>query len=258
LRKIVWFSCGAASAVAAKIATQQYDDCLVAYCDTSSTEHPDNLRFLRDVEKWIGQPILMLKSDKYKDTWDVWNKTRYLVGVAGARCTSELKRAVREKFQREDDIHVFGYTLEERHRAERFEKSYPELDAQWILIENELSKDDCLGFLWKAGIEIPAMYKLGFRNNNCIGCVKGSSGYWVKTRKIFPEVFKRMALLERELNVAINKKYVKGERVRVFLDELPENAGRYEDEPDISCGIMCQSAYDGLEIEPIELPECET
>ena len=82
------------------------------------------------------------------------------------------------------------------------------------------------------------MYLMGYRNNNCIGCVKGQSGYWNKIRKDFPDVFDRMAKKERELNAAINKKYVKGKRIRVFLDELDPNAGRYEEEK-ISCGLFC-------------------
>lgn len=49
-RTLVWFSCGAASAVAAKLAVQKYGAaCEVVYCDTLSTEHPDNGRFLTDV-----------------------------------------------------------------------------------------------------------------------------------------------------------------------------------------------------------------
>ncbi len=207
-RKVVWFSCGAASAVTAKLAVKKYGkDCVVAYCDTSATEHPDNLRFLVDIERWIGVPILRLKSAKYEDTWDVWNKTRYLVGIAGARCTSELKRAVRVEFEEDGDIQMLGYTVDKKHRAERFDQQNPEVTTEWILIDEKLTKEDCLGLLWKAGIEIPTMYKMGYTNNNCIGCVKGQSGYWNKIRVDFPDVFDRMAKLERDLNVAINKRY---------------------------------------------------
>jgi hypothetical protein len=96
--------------------------------------------------------------------------------------------------------------------------------------------------LYEAGIEIPAMYKLGYTNNNCIGCVKGQQGYWNKIRIDFPEVFERMAKLERELNVAINKTYAgDGKRKRVFLDELDPQAGRYTMEPNIECGVLCMN-----------------
>jgi len=82
---------------------------------------------------------------------------------------------------------------------------------------------------------------MGYKNNNCIGCVKGGAGYWNKIRVDFPNVFKRMARQERKMNVAINKRYAGGERKRVFLDELPPDMGNYFQEPDISCGPHCQA-----------------
>ena len=96
MRKLVWFSCGAASAVAAKLATEKYTDCEVLYCDTLAYEHPDNVRFIKDVEQWINQPVIILKSDEYKDIYDVFEQTGWLVGVSGARCTTELKKNVRK------------------------------------------------------------------------------------------------------------------------------------------------------------------
>ena len=62
-RVLVWFSCGAASAVAAKLAVDKYgDQCEVLYCDTLAYEHPDNPRFMADVAAWIGKDIKLLKS----------------------------------------------------------------------------------------------------------------------------------------------------------------------------------------------------
>ena len=58
--------------------------------------------------------------------------------------------------------------------------------------------------------------------------------------KHFPEVYARMAKVERELDAAINKSYSgDGKRKRVFLDEL--DVDRYIDEPvpEMSCGLSC-------------------
>ena len=91
------------------------------------------------------------------------------------------------------------------------------------------------------------MYKLGYNNNNCIGCVKASNlGYWNKIRKDFPEVFDRMSKVERELNATINKKYVKGERIRVFLDELDPDAGKDMEMPEVQCGIICINEFEDM------------
>jgi hypothetical protein len=92
------------------------------------------------------------------------------------------------------------------------------------------------------------MYKLGYNNNNCIGCVKGQAGYWNKIRVDFPEAFAKMAAQERKMNVAINKTYAgDGLRKRVFLDELDPAAGRGVKQPDIECGVLCVSGDSGYE-----------
>jgi 3'-phosphoadenosine 5'-phosphosulfate sulfotransferase (PAPS reductase)/FAD synthetase len=192
-RLLCWFSCGATSAVAIKLALKKYSHlpALIAYCDTGS-EHPDNLRFIKDCERWYGQEIHILKSSKYQDIWDVFLKTRYLVGPRGARCTSELKKMVRHKVENPiDDLQVFGFDSSEVARANRFRENNPEVNLCVPLIDENISKLDCLLTLEAEGIDIPLMYRLGFRNNNCIGCVKGGIGYWNKIRRVFPEVYER-------------------------------------------------------------------
>ena len=215
----------------------------MGYCaGVESAEHPDNERFLRDCERWFRRPVLKLYSDKYADPWDVWERTRWLVGVAGARCTTELKKLVRRAYQREGDVQVFGFAAGEEARAQRFVENNPEIDARFPLIERGLRHADCEAMLTAEGIALPAMYLLGYKNNNCIGCVKGGAGYWNKIRGDFPETFARMATLERKLDVSILKRTVAGERVRLFLDELPPAMGRYEAEPSIECGAGCEAA----------------
>lgn len=240
-RVLAWFSCGDASAVASKLAVEKYGDrCEVLYCDTFAYEHPDNRRFFDDVQRWLGREIKVLRSGKYTDIYDVFQKTRWLVGVGGARCTTELKKNVRKAYQQVDDLHVFGFTSEEGARIDKFWKENPELYAEFPLHSAGLTKADCHRIVREAGIELPAMYRLGYKNNNCIGCVKGQAGYWNKIRRDFPEAFEKMARIERELNAAINKSYAgDGKRKRVFLDELDPNAGRYAAEPDIECGVLC-------------------
>jgi hypothetical protein len=243
-RVVCWYSCGAASAVATKLTLEKYPDAKVVYCDTGS-EHKDNKRFIVDCEKWFSKSIEILKSEKYVDTWDVFKKTRYLAGVNGARCTTELKKVLRHKYQLPTDVQVFGFTNEEIERARKFKENNHEVELYLPLIQNNLSKQDCFKIITEAGIELPAMYKLGYKNNNCIGCVKGQAGYWNKIRVDFPEVFQRMSDMEIELNVALNKSYAgDGKRKRVFLKDLDPTAGRYQSEPSLSCGVLCDPVKD--------------
>lgn len=245
-RIVCWFSCGAASAVAAKLAVEKYGErCTVVYCDTMSSEHPDNARFFADVEQWLGVPILKIRSEKYASVEQVFEKRRYMSGIAGAICTTELKKVPRMAWQQADDVHVWGYTSEEQDRIEAFEQNNPELRLEWILRDNNIGKKWCLYLLEHAGIRLPKMYALGFEHNNCLGCVKATSpDYWRKVRRLFPDVFAERARVSREINCKLVR--VNGERV--FLDELPEedNYGLWATiqtvQEQISCGPMCAPA----------------
>lgn len=240
-RIICWFSCGATSAVAAHLTLKNNDPDRVhiVYCDTGS-EHPDNARFLADCERWYGRKIEIIKSTEYANVDEVIEKRRYISGIAGAPCTGELKRKPRLAYQRPDDIHIFGYHIDERPRLKRFIEANPELTVEAPLIDAYLNHNDCLALLAAVGIEIPTMYKLGFGNNNCQACVKTDSpGYWNLTRTHFPEVFARRAAQSRELGVRMVK--VHGDRI--YLDELPPDVmGNYGAEPATECNIFCQIA----------------
>lgn len=219
-RIVSWFSCGAASAVATKLAISQAPGPVeIAYCETGS-EHPDNERFFADCEHWFGQAITRLKSEKYVDTWDVWERRRYLAGISGAPCTVEMKVSPRLLFQRPTDIHAFGYTADaaDRQRANRFWDTYPELTMMAPLIGHELDKAACLSIVQGAGIALPVMYGLGFHNNNCLPCVKATSpAYWALFREHFPDKFERMAKLSRSLGTRL----CRIKNVRRFIDEIP-------------------------------------
>lgn len=251
-RAVSWFSCGAASAVATKLALEsnalrsQVDEVVIAYCEIKQ-EHPDNMRFLRDCERWFGQKIHILGNDEYgRDTDRVFRETRFLVGPKGARCTGELKRSVRWEFQRPDDIVIIGFTQEEnKKRGNQLRKAEPLTDFYFPLVEFNYTKQMCIDTIQQAGIQIPMMYRLGYNNNNCIGCVKGQAGYWNKIRRDFPDRFAEMARIERDLGRQICKRewVENGQRKleRVWLDEMPPDLGRYSQEVDIECGILCAS-----------------
>lgn len=240
-RKICWFSAGAASAIATKLAMDETT--VIARCITGS-EHPDNDRFAKDCVRWFNQPIKELRSDKFNNTWEVWEHRKYLAGINGAPCTTELKVIPRLDFQTPDDIHVFGYTADgtDVQRAKRLREHFFELNIETPLIDRGITKAGCLAMLEGAGINPPVTYKIGFPNANCIPCVKATSpNYWALVRKHFPQEFQRMAELSRLLGARLAR--VGGERV--FIDEIPD------DQPTISpimpsCDFLCAIAEQDL------------
>lgn len=252
-RIVSYFSGGIPSAVATKLAIASGKPVTV-YNFEVAEEHPDNKRFLRDCAEWFGQEIITVGNDEFnRSAREVWRKTRYLVGPRGARCTGELKKVMRWEVGKPDDTIVMGYTREEAHRVERLLASEPLLQMWNILIERGLSREDVMAVFERTGIETPAMYKLGYRNNNCIGCCKGQAGYWNKIRVDFPEVFAETAAIERELGRTICKREwtENGERKleRIYLDELPPDLGNYPAEQEFQCGIFCQMAEQDMAAE---------
>lgn len=245
-RIVCRFSCGAASAVATKLTLAKYghDRVEITRSDTGA-EHPDNERFMADCVRWFNHPITVVKSTKYADTWAVWEKERFIMSMKGAPCTGALKREPHFPFERPTDIMVFGYTSEEVHRAERLRRENFERVIETPLIERGLSKQDCLGLLERAGITLPAMYLLGFQNNNCIGCPKGGRGYWNMIRKNFPVQFERMAALQRHLGEG-SAFWREPDGTKLTLDRLDPNRGVQYDEPDIECSVMCHSAEEEI------------
>jgi hypothetical protein len=239
-RIVVWFSCGAASAVAAYLAKQKYGAIDIVYCDTSKDEHPDNMRFLHDVEKWIGQTVTIIASATYTSVTEVFAHRRYMSGMAGAPCTVAMKKIPRFEYQRADDLNIFGMDSNESKRITSFEINNPELHLEWILRDQGITKSDCFQILQSAGIKLPVLYGLGFKNNNCIGCVKATSPkYWNMVREHFPETFKSRAEQSRVIGCRLTRIKSGKKWERIFLDELPVGEYKQYRLENISCGPEC-------------------
>jgi len=240
----VWFSCGAASAVAAKITLDKYgpNNKISIINNPIEEEHEDNQRFLKDVQSWLNHPIEFAVRSKYpnQSCVEVWDKRRFMSGPMGAPCTLELKKKARQEWEEVNrpDYTVLGFTSEEQGRADRFRLT--ERDTLLTpLIDSNIDKQKCFDIIQsEAKIDLPFIYKMGYPNANCIGCVKASSAtYWNLVRETFPDVFQSRADQSREIGAKLA--YYKGKRV--FLDELPPDAkGRSLKDYNFDCGIFCE------------------
>lgn len=239
------FSCGAASAVATKLALAQYGSNVVVVNAYVANEHPDNRRFLADCEKWFGHPIHVVRDEKYgADVIEVFRRHRFIRGISGAKCTRELKHKLLDAWREPSDVLVLGYDASEQDRLDDFVERNPQLKVVAPLIERGLGKEDCKAMLLRAGIELPAMYRLGYDNANCIGCVKGGMGYFRAIREDFPEQFERLAQIEEEIGPSAyifrhRSGPLKGQRFPLrSLGAGPLR--RNENLP--SCGLICETA----------------
>jgi hypothetical protein len=242
----VWFSCGAASAVALKETMERYPHCAVRAINNPVIEEgEDNQRFLRDVETWLGIKIETAIHPQYPlcSAVEVWERNAYMSNPSGAPCTRLLKTGARlewEKHNRCDWI-VMGYPAgeDDRHIG-KVERGMTNLLP--VLIDAGITKGDCFRIVMEAGIELPEAYRLGYPNANCRGCVKASSPtYWNHVRVVDPAAFKHRAEQSRRLGSKLVR--VKGQRI--YLDELdPSAQGRPMKDMKIECGIFCQTEPD--------------
>lgn len=240
----VWFSCGAASAIAAQETLRQYGDrCTVRVINSPvAEEDADNRRFLADVAQWLGVTVELALNPKYShaSAEQTWAKRRAMsFPHGGAPCTVHLKKEARQYWEKHNhaDWHVLGFTVDERDRYERFKLTERD-NVLPVLIDANLSKPECAQRLVEAGISLPRVYRQGYPNANCLGCVKATSPtYWNHVRRVHPDVFKRRAEQSRELGAKLVR--VNGERV--FLDELDANAtGAPMKNMQTECGLFCE------------------
>jgi len=237
----VWFSCGAASAAALKLTVDKYGvDNVFAVNNPVIEEHHDNKRFAEDVANWVGIDIQYAINSNYPLTSvvDVFNRRKGMSFPHGAPCTVALKKQARQEWELNNpvDWHVLGFTVDERNRHDRFVLTERD-NVLPVLIDANMTKNDCADMIRAAGIKLPAIYGLGFPNANCIGCVKATSPtYWNLVRKEFPEVFDQRAEQSRMLG----SRLVRVKNERIFLDELdPQAKGRpLKAMPD--CGLFCE------------------
>lgn len=199
-------------------------------------QHEDTMRFVKDCEQWFEKPIKIIQSP-YKSVENACLAMSFINGVHGASCTRLLKRRLRKEWESQNNFfvnfaYVWGFDCDELKRAIRLEESMREYVHHFPLIKNKISKEEAHGILAKAGIKRPAMYDLGFPNNNCKVCVKGGKGYMNLCRRIFPVEFQRRAQLERK----IGAQCLNG----TWLDELQEDAGRDCKIIVPECGAMCE------------------
>lgn len=243
-RIVCQFSCGAASAVATKLALAQYGAIHEIKIVNAfvANEHEDNRRFLMDCEKWFGQPVTVFRDEKYDaDIIQVFRRVRFMKGRNGAPCTGRLKQQLLQAWEQPGDVLIFGYTAEESGRFADFQDRNPDRPSRAPLIERGLGKEDCKSIVERAGIQLPAMYGLGYDNANCIGCVKGGEGYFRAIREDFPEQFEELCCVQDELGPGSYLHRNRKTQVRFSLRDLGSGPVR-RNESLPSCSFFCEMA----------------
>ena len=107
------------------------------------------MRFIKDCEKALEKPVLILQSP-YKSVSNVIQTFRFINGPYGAKCTQILKKRTRKEWEcdKSDLTYVWGFdsSKRERKRAERTLETMTEFKHEFPLIDKNLTKEDAMSY----------------------------------------------------------------------------------------------------------------
>lgn len=200
---VVFFSGGAASWAAGKLASEKYgsENTTLLFTDTL-IEDADLYRFLDEAADNIGSRLVKIADGR--TPWQVFRKEKIIGNSRIDPCSKILKRQISERwikanFEPADTALVFGIDWTEKHRFDdgeghgvknRYNRlGWPYVEALFTL-SPLMAKWDVMAWLKQEGIRRPRLYDLGFAHNNCGGaCVKAGKGHWAHLLRTLPAVY---------------------------------------------------------------------
>lgn len=194
---VMSLSGGVASAVAADRAIQRYgrEAVHLRFADTN-WEDDDLYRFLDDLmARWGGELQIIREG---RTPLEVAEDRQIIPNSQIAPCSSVLKSQPFMELDRASTKPItvlLGLDWRELHRVDRMRAKYEPHASEGMFVDFPL--------LWKPlefrpyvevveawGIDMPRMYRYGFKHNNCGGrCVKQGIREWLRLRDVFPERF---------------------------------------------------------------------
>lgn len=187
------------------------------FCNVGDdSEHPDTLRFVREVAVPYGAahgvPVHILQRTRRDGrTETLWQQlmrpsrtinipVRMDNGAPGNRtCTADFKIRVMSKWLKAHGATAatpatvqIGISWDEAHRAER-RTAVPGEVTSYPLVERHLSRVDCQRIIVAAGLPLPG-------KSSCFFCPFHCHSAWTRLKRDTPELFDRAVLLERTLN----------------------------------------------------------
>jgi 3'-phosphoadenosine 5'-phosphosulfate sulfotransferase (PAPS reductase)/FAD synthetase len=213
-RYVVSVSSGAASAYAWHLTIQRYGkDHVVGLFADVNREHPDNYRFLAEVQQYLDDARLIKLNNDGKTIWDVFKQQRFLGNSRLDTCSKHLKRdAIARWLDQNCDpartMVVLGLDWTEQHRVDRNKAAWWERGwrTQYPLADTLFDKSDAMIWLKEAGIMAPALYDLGFIHANCGGgCVKAGIKQFKHLLTVMPSEYAYWERREQEMRDYLHK-----------------------------------------------------
>ncbi|GEC56824.1 phosphoadenosine phosphosulfate reductase family protein [Bradyrhizobium phage ppBeUSDA76-2] len=200
---VVFFSGGAASWAAGKLAVEKYgrDKTTLLFTDTL-IEDADLYRFLDEAAANIDAPLVRLADGR--TPWQIFRDEKIIGNSRIDPCSKILKRKLSERWLKENrdpatTALVFGIDWTEKHRFDdgegrgvknRYARlGWPHVEAL-LTLSPLMAKWDVMAWLKREGLQRPRLYDLGFAHNNCGGaCVKAGKGHWAHLLRTLPAIY---------------------------------------------------------------------
>jgi len=243
-RHIVCLSGGIASAAMAQWVEDNIGGDIIYYFNDVKWEHPDLYRFLKDLERVLN--IKITYDNNGMNPEEIFYKNKMLGSNRTPLCSKILKAEMLQKFVKEGDTLYFGIDTQEIHRAARITPIYERFGCKCVfpLIDNFIFKDNAFQIIKDLGIEIPQMYKDGFKHNNCSGgCVRSGRNQWLSLLRKYPDVYADRERIELEFTIWNNKRrLVKDPKYKprdyTFMKEIGLKELREENEKGIDLNFI--------------------
>lgn len=194
----------------------------IYYFNDTKWEHPDLYRFLEDVKKWLD--IEILEDSDGRTPEQVFYDQNMIGSNRAPICSKVLKAKRLQKYCKPGDVLYFGIDTGEMRRVGRIAPVYARLqcETRFPIIETITRRAEMEALLKWSKIELPEMYKQGFKHNNCHGgCVRAGVKTWKLLYQVYPEVYKDRERIETEFREG-QYTFIKGLSLK-RLREIIEN-----------------------------------
>lgn len=253
---IVAISGGKASAWCATWALENYNPSdVILYFNDTKWEHPDLYRFMNELSKFLGRPII--EDSDGRSPEQLFIEHHALANNRMPFCSMILKAERLQRFYKDGDILVFGIGSEEMGRASRIIAVYQRIAVktnryariELPLITEQISSRDIDSKITQMGIEPPALYGIGFIHNNCSGgCVRAGKKQWKLLYEKLPSVYAERERVENYMRGITQKdihffkdETLKHFRWRIETGNLSKHYLENEDIVEHECIGICES-----------------
>jgi hypothetical protein len=221
-------------------------------------EHPDTYQLLQSILKWKtlndGIPIHVVKKSLYNDLLSQKNSTgqRFAsipafsgnkTGMLRRQCTKEYKidpviKKIRDLHGLKPNKHMpktqvwLGISMDEIQRMKI--SQLPRVDYHYPLIENRMSRGDCIRLFEELEFPVPP-------KSSCVFCPYHSDKNWKELKEVYPESWD----LAIEVDESIRDMSQRGMKEPIFIHRscAPLEDVEFADQQEL---FMCEEGFCGL------------